>query len=1053
MRKMYRCLGVSVLLLLVCLKVPAQQQAITGTVKDKSGSTLPGVSVLIKGTTIGTVTNSAGVYSINASADHILSFSFIGYKPQEITVGQQSTINIELEEDIATLEEVVVIGYGEVKRKDLTGSISSMKGDDLTSTNPTTMEQALQGKIAGMVVQQASGQPGGAVSVQIRGVSSFNGGQPMYVIDGVIIGGTANFGAGTNPMSGINPWEIESIDVLKDASATAIYGSQASNGVIIITTKRGKVGAPSISYDFSTGFEQMPNRIETMDLPEFAAFINERNAGIGWGFDERPEFANPKYLEKGTDWQEEVFRSAPRTNHTLTISGGDARTQYLLSTSHYKEEGIAVGSDFRRISVRLNLDNKTTDWLKVGTSLQLIDIKQNVNTSSGSVIREALRQTPDVPVRNPDGSWGGNYNPNGWVTPTVNPLAVAVMNKDKVNRNQLFANLYAEITFLPGLTLRNEANGSFSMATEDRFNPKFTMGNVVQAENMATYDFSKGANTTLRNFLTYTRTFNQRYNTNIMVGHEAQLYKSEGIMASRKNFPSNTVTAINGGDPTTATNGGNKGHSAQESYFGRLNVGMDDKYFVTINARADGSSKFAEGRRWVNTYSGVLMWKMKNEFLQNVNDIDELKLRLSYGLTNNQGIPDYSYTSSLMTVPTGLTGIAQLTRTMGNPFVEWEKTKNINIGLDGALFNWRLDFSVDFYNRRTDDLLMKIPLPMYSGTATNWSPGALESPIVNVGSINNKGVDFRISSTNIKKGSFSWKTDLTVSRNINEVVKLNTEGASLSGWPFSKTAEGRSIGQFYGYQVEGVFASAVDFYGDEPNGIAPHARTVNSANQPYPIGTGFGSIWYGDLMFKDLNGDGIITPADQTFLGSPLPKVQMGLNNSFTFRNFDFNIFFTANVGNKVYNQMRMEGEYPNTSFGYFKTLKNYAKLGLIDPNGSATDPLNVYVTNPDTKIPGVRNDNTNGNNRNSDLFVEDGSFVRCKTISLGYTFSEKLLHKAHVSSLRVYANVSNAFVITKYTGMDPEIGGWNPLEVGYDNGYYPQPRVFTIGASLQLMK
>ena len=406
-----------------------------------------------------------------------------------------------------------------------------------------------------------------------------------------------------------------------------------------------------------------------------------------------------------------------------------------------------------------------------------------------------------------------------------------------------------------------------------------------------------------------------------------------------------------------------------------------------------------------------------------------------------------------MTVPTGLTGIGQLTRTMGNPFVEWEKTKNINIGLDGTLFNWRVDFSVDFYNRRTDDLLMKIPLPMYSGTATNWSPGALESPFVNVGSINNKGVDIRISTTNIKKGSFSWKTDLTVSRNINEVIKLNTDGASLSGWPYSRTAVGKSIGQFYGYQVEGVFASAVDFYGDEPNGIAPHARTVNSANTPYPIGTDFGSIWYGDLKFKDRNGDGIITPDDQTYLGSPLPKVQLGLNNSFAYRNFDFNIFFTANVGNKVYNQMRMEGEYPNTDFGYFKTLKNYAKLGLIDPNGSATDPLNVYVTNPNTKIPGVRNDNTNGNNRNSDLFVEDGSFVRCKTISLGYTFSQKLLQKARLSSLRVYANVSNVFVITKYTGMDPEIGGWNPLEVGYDNGYYPQPRVFTIGASLQLTK
>jgi hypothetical protein len=305
----------------------------------------------------------------------------------------------------------------------------------------------------------------------------------------------------------------------------------------------------------------------------------------------------------------------------------------------------------------------------------------------------------------------------------------------------------------------------------------------------------------------------------------------------------------------------------------------------------------------------------------------------------------------------------------------------------------------------------------------------------------------------VKKANFYWKTDLTVSRNINEVIKLNTDGASLPGFPYSSTVVGRSIGEFYGYQVEGVFASPVDFYGDEANGILPHARPVDSEGEPYPIGTASGSIWYGDLKFKDLNGDGIITSADQTFLGSPIPKVQLGMGNTFTYKNFDLNVFFSANIGSKVFNQLRMEGESPDTDFGYFKPLQNYAKLGLVDPNGSATDPQNVYVINPDTMIPGVRNDNTNGNDRPSDRYVEDGSFVRCKSISLGYTLAENLLQKVHISSLRVYVNVSNAFLITKYKGIDPEIGSWNPLNAGYDNGYYPQPRVFTIGASLQLSK
>jgi TonB-dependent starch-binding outer membrane protein SusC len=1055
MNKLYRCLGISVLLLLVCLRVSAQQRSVTGVIKDASGATMPGVSILIKGTSVGTVADKDGKYSINASDDDVLTFSFIGYKAQEISVGQHTTIDVTLTEDTKTLDEIVVIGYGEVKRKDVTGSISSINSEEIRKTNPVTFDQALQGKVPGLVVQQVSGQPGGGVSVQIRGISSFNGSSPLYVIDGVIIGSTANvnYGQGINPLAGINPWEIETIDVLKDASATAIYGSQATNGVVIITTKRGKVAPPSITYDFNTGFQQIPRRLPTMDLPEFAAFINERNTAIGWGFDERPEFANPQYLGQGTDWQGELFKTAQMTNHTVTVSGGDSRTQYLFSGSYFKQDGIAEGSEMKRISVRLNLDNKTTNWLKIGTSIQLANIKERVNTTTSGVIRDALRQTPDIAVQNADGSWGGNYNPNGWVHQTINPYAIALINKDDIKRNQLFGNIYAEITFLPGLTLRNEANGTFSMATEDRFYPKYTMGLQVRDINSAQYDNAQSSYTTLRNYLTYAHVFNNRYNTNIMVGHEAQLSKSESVMAYRETFPSNNVQVIGGGDPATAKNGGSKAHSAQESYFGRLNFALDDTYLLTLNVRADGSSKFAEGRRWVPTYSGGLAWKLKNGFLEGVNQINELKLRVGYGLTNNQSINDYAYTSTLGTVPTGLTGVGQLTLTMGNPFVEWEKTKYANIGLDGTLFNRRLDFSVDFYDRRTDDLLMKVTLPAYSGTATSWSPGSIAAPWVNVGSINNKGFDFRISSTNVERKNFSWRTDVTVSRNINEVVKLNTDGASLDGFPYSKTVVGRSIGEFYGYQVEGVFATPVDFFGDEPNGIKPHARPVDSEGDEYPIGTETGSIWYGDLMFKDNDGDGKITTADQTFLGSPLPKVQLGLNNSFTYKNFDLNIFFTANLGNKVYNRLRVEGEFPGTSYGYFEDLNNYARLGMVDPDGSPDDPYNVYVINPETRIPGLRNDNTNVNNRNSDLYVEDGSFLRCKTISLGYTLPNELLQKAHVGSLRVYVNVSNAFLITNYKGMDPEIGGWNPLEAGYDNGYYPQPRIFTIGANLQLNK
>jgi TonB-linked SusC/RagA family outer membrane protein len=488
MKKIYRTFCVAALILFSCIVTHAQRRQVSGTVKNETGGVMPGVTILLKGTTMGVTTDTDGKFAIQAMPEDVLKISFIGYLSEQIPVGNKTQFNITIQPDIATLSEVVVIGYGEAKRKDVTGSISSVSGVELRKTNPVTIDQALQGKVAGMVVQQVSGQPGGGVSVQIRGISSFGGGGPLYVIDGVIIGGTATMGAGTNPLAAINPSEIESVDVLKDASATAIYGSQATNGVIIVTTKRGAVTPPRISYDFYTGFQQVPKRIPIMNLQEYATFINERNAGLGWGFDKRPEFANPQYLGKGTDWQKELFKNAPMTNHTVTINGGDARTQYLFSGSYFKQEGIATGSDFRRVSVRINLDNKTTNWLKIGTSLQLANIKENVNSTSSNVINAALSQTPDIAVRTADGSWGGAYNPNGWVNSTINPLAIATINKDQANRNQLFGNAYAEIAVSKSLTLRNEVTGSFSMATEDRFNPTYTMGLVKNTSNSGSYN-------------------------------------------------------------------------------------------------------------------------------------------------------------------------------------------------------------------------------------------------------------------------------------------------------------------------------------------------------------------------------------------------------------------------------------------------------------------------------------------------------------------------------------------------------------------------------------
>lgn len=1043
-----------VLLVLLCSVgvISAQENngKITGIILDNSnGQPIPGVNVLVKGTKNGISSGIDGSFSIQAKIGETLVLSYIGFLDQNVKI-TSSKLTIRLKGDVKALDEVVVIGYGKAKRKDVTGSISSISGAELRKSSPTTIDQALQGKVAGVIVQQTSGQPGGGVSVQIRGLSSFGNNSPLYIIDGVIIGTGYDGGAGTNPLATISPSDIESIDVLKDASASAIYGSQATNGVIVITTKRGKEGAPKISYEFSTGFQQIVKMYPTMNLHEYATFINERNAGYGWGFDARPEFANPKYLGEGTNWQKELFRNAPMSNHVLTMSGGNDKTQYLMSASYFDQEGIALGSRFTRTSLRINLDNKTTDWLKIGTSLQLTHIDENVTTTSSGIIEQALGQTADIPVTNADGSYAGGESTNGWVRNTPNPVALAQINKNNPKRNQLYGNLYAEIQFSKNLTLRNEVTGSFSFNTEDSFRPSYVFGNTQIPTNSASYSYNQSANTTLRNFLTYSNVFANKYSVNVLFGHEAQVGKGESVWASRENFVSNNVTNISSGDENKAKNGGSKGDNAQESFLGRVNFVYDDRYLFTVTARADGSSKFAPENRWVNTYSGSVAWKLNNEkFLKDIKTINELKLRLGYGLTNNQNIRDNAYVTMLETMPNGLSGVSQLTSSMGNPLIQWEKTEYSNIGVDVRLFDWRYGLTFDVYDRFTDGLLMQIPLPAYSGTTVGYSPGAIKAPYVNIGSVRNRGYDLTFNATIVRNKDFTWKSDITVSHNKNKVLKLNTDGASLVGYNgadvVTKTVVGRPIGEFYGYIADGIFATAEDF--------KTHALPTNSNGEVLPVRQGFGGVWYGDRKFKDLDGDGEITSRDQTYLGSSIPKVQLGFNNNFNYGNFDMNIFFSATFGNKVLNALRINGENPGASYGYLKVLNDHAALALIDPNGSAADVNNVYVTNPNTTIVGVRNDNSNANSRFSDLYLEDGSYIRCKNITIGYNFPERIAQKMHIGSLRMYVNESNAFLITKYKGLDPEVGSYNPLQAGIDGGVYPQSRVFTFGINVGLTK
>src|SRR6185437_15602404 len=820
---------------------PLPSKKITGKVivapDDKP---LEGASVTVRGRAGGTQTDKDGLFALEAKNGDVLIISYVGYLRKEIRVGARQSVNIRLElEDKSKLNDVVVIGYGKARRPDLTGAISSLSGAELMKTQPTTFDQALQGKVAGVVVQQVSGQPGGGVSIQIRGVSSVSGSTaPLYVIDGVIIPTVNDPGTGSNPLNTINPSEIESIDVLKDASATAIYGSQATNGVVVITTKRGRAGAPQINYDAYAGYQEIPKRLPTMNLPQFATFINAR-AQV-WGFDSRPEFANPKYLGAGTDWQKALFRKPPEMNHTVSVSGGDARTQYLLSGSYFEQQGMALGSDFQRISVRLNLDNKTTNWLKVGTSLQMAHVFENVNTTASGVINSALNLTPDIPVSNPDGSWGGITNTSGWITPVVNPVALAEIVKNQRKRNQLFGNAYAEIQFFRDLSLRNEVSGNFDFSTQDIFTPTYTFGIVTNGTNSGSSSTNQNIYTVIRNYLTYTHYFTQ-FNVNALLGHEAQSSNYESVYASRSNFASNNVQTISAGDATTAKNSGDNGlGSAQESYFGRVNFAWNDKYLLTGNVRNDGSSNFPTNNRWVTTWSGAFAWKLNNEaFRKNATVINELKLRLGYGLTNNQGIPGNTFVTQLQTVANGLSGIAQFQSNLANPKVTWETTDYYSAGLDAGFLNNRISFSFDAYYRKTDNLLLKVPLPLYSGTTAGYSPGSMAAPYVNVGAVSNKGFDFRVSTTNIISRNFTWKTDVTVSRNINRMLSLGAGGqANLSQKSYvindiiEKTVVGKPIGEFYGYIFDGIYAKPTDFQ--------KHALPVDQSGNPYPISSSLG---------------------------------------------------------------------------------------------------------------------------------------------------------------------------------------------------------------------
>lgn len=1022
-----------------------QERTVTGVVTSGTdGEALIGVSVQVKERPqVGTITDFEGRYSLQARSNETIVFSYIGFKSQEVKASK-TVVNVELEEDSEILDEVVVVGYGTMKRSDLTGSVVSVGEDEIKQSIVTSLDQALQSKAAGVSVTQNSGTPGGGISVSIRGINSLNGNEPLYVIDGVAISG--NNDSNSSVLSSINPSDVVSMEILKDASATAIYGSRASNGVVLITTKQGQAGKTRITYEGYYGLQQLPKKLGVMNLREYAEYQNLRAEVIGFG--ERAEFADISLLGEGTDWQGEIFQNASMHNHQLNISGGNDNVKYSLSAGYLQQEGIAIGSDFERFSARVNMDNKITKWLSTGLRASVAQTTQNNTIDSGNIIRTAIEQLPDTPARNPDGSWGAQAE-NMYGTYFSNPVAEALMRENYNRGLQMYVDFFADVTLWKGLVFRAEYAGNYYYSNTYQYTPSYDYGHYVQSST-GSRGANNGSNWTLKTYLTYNGTFG-KHNISVMAGHEAQENSYKTLYASRDNYLFNTIHELNMGDSSTAKNSSGRGSSAIESYYGRLNYGYDDRYLATFTVRGDGSSSFGPANRWGVFPSMALAWKINNEkFLKDVKWLNNLKLRLGWGLVGNQSASSYAY-GVTMASAASIWGTGFYAGNYPNDKLKWEETKAWNAGIDLNLFDNRVEFIFDTYLKNTDNLLMQASLPSYV-------TGIIKSPWVNAGAMENKGAEFTLNTVNISKKDFTWRTGITISFNKNKITKLYTETAGLSGTidgaqTLTYSTVGQPVGQYYGYKVIGMFKEESDFYQRDADGNFLLDKNGNRLPVALPENQHIAKdeVWVGDYIFEDLNGDGVIDEQDRTYLGNPEPKFSYGFNNTFTYKGFDMNIFINGVYGNKLVNLFRQDFTNPMRNSNLLKEATGIAHVELIDP-AQPEEIWNVHVSNPESAtVQRLNTADGNDNNRMSSRFVEDGSYLRIKNISLGYTFPQKWTRKWHIENLRVYMNIQNAFTFTKYKGYDPEVGAYNykVLLRGVDYARYPSQRIYTVGLNL----
>ena len=1013
----FRPLGLIILFCLFPVWVLAQTVSVTGMVKDASGEPIIGASVVEAGTTNGIVTDLDGNFKLNVSAKGSLKISFIGYQTQTIPVAGKKQFDITLKEDAKVLDEVVVVGYGQMKRSDLTGSVVSVNDEAIKKSVVTSVDQVLQGRAAGVQVQANSGMPGGSSSIRIRGINSLNASnEPIFVIDGVIIDGSTGSGS-DNALASINPSDIVSMDVLKDASATAIYGSRGANGVVMVTTRQAKEGRTEINLDYSFGIQQSAKMFDMLNASQYAALHNEMrwNAGLSLN----PLFADPESLGAGTDWLSPLFRTAPMHKVNLSILGGNSKINHATSVGYYAQDGIMKNSEFNRLNLQSNISSQILSNVKVRANVNLSAENRRTQPIS-TVIQNAMRMLPSISIYDDEGNYNGptgNAELNG---DALNPVAIVNEQKYRMKGFRMLSNISAEWEIIDGLVAKTTGGAELGYEYNNNYIPKYKWGNKEQTNTSQSLSSAYEELYLWDNSLTYDKVFG-KHKLNAMIGTSYQEYKKEWMSAAGTGRASEMTTELD--NATKATDvGGNSYSWALMSYMGRVHYSYDNRYFLTATFRADGSSKFGADNRFGYFPSFSTAWNVSNEsFMQDVPWISMLKLRLGYGLTGNQNIDAYAFADKLE-----VNGVYNFGSQRGfeseqvsliypyklsNPSIKWESVEQYNVGLDIGFLNDRIVANVDFYLKNTNDMLTKKPVPQTSGTSleqADWPP-------VNIGKVRNKGIEFNLNPRNFV-GEFTWETNLNMTFNKNEVLKLGGPEI-LSG--VSLIREGLPINSFYGYKMGGIYQTLDEVFA----GVPMENRAPDKASHNSQVNTSPGDIW-----FVNVNGDDVINDFDRTVIGNPQPDFIFGFNNQFGYKNFDLSIFFQGSYGNDIWNGVRVSHEGMESTYNQFtSTLNRWNGEG-----SSNTMPRAIYA-------------DPNRNNRASTRWVEDGSYLRLKNLTFGYRFTQDWLKKIGAKSLRLYLSFDNLWTLTNYSGLDPEVGLW-----GLDYGIYPTSRVYMFGASVK---